>query len=61
MAWSSGNSDLFDAEEYEHERLKGPFAKSTALHLLIVGLLIGYAYAHNLFHGSEWGSNPPTS
>ena len=24
---------------------------------LIVGLLIGYGYMHNLFHGSEWGAN----
>jgi periplasmic protein TonB len=34
-----------------------PFAKSTLLHVLIVGGLIGYGYVHNMLHGSEWGSN----
>ncbi|HEY4045369.1 MAG TPA: TonB family protein [Acidobacteriaceae bacterium] len=57
MAWSSGNSDLWNAGEYEREGMGAPFAKSTALHLLIIGLFVGYAYMHNLFHGTEWGSN----
>ena len=34
-----------------------PFALSTFMHGLIVGLLIGYGYIHNMFHGSEWGAN----
>jgi protein TonB len=37
--------------------LTSPFFQSTLLHGLIVGLLIGYGYVHNFFHGSEWGSN----
>lgn len=59
MAWSADGSDTWDTEEYahEHDRMGAPMAKSTALHLLIIGLFVGYAYMHNLFHGSEWGSN----
>lgn len=34
-----------------------PFAKSTGLHLLVVGLLLGYGYVHNMLHGGEWGAN----
>lgn len=57
MAWSAGSAGLLKAEEFERERLGGPVAKSGLLHLLVVGSLLGYAYAHNLFHGGEWGTN----
>jgi periplasmic protein TonB len=58
MAWSGG-SELFDPFDDSRERLGTPFAKSILLHLLIAASIIGYAYVHNFFHGSEWGSNNP--
>jgi periplasmic protein TonB len=41
----------------EPDGLGSPFFQSTLVHGLVFGLLIGYGYIHNLFHGSEWGSN----
>ncbi len=32
-------------------------SSSPPSHGLVVGLLVGYGYMHNLFHGSEWGAN----
>src|SRR6202046_5865456 len=51
------------AETYSSEILDqpdgiaSPFFQSTLMHGLIVGVLIGYGYLHNMFHGSEWGAN----
>jgi protein TonB len=47
------SEDLLD----QPEGLASPFAQSFLLHGLIVGALIGYAYVHNMLHGSEWGAN----
>jgi protein TonB len=47
------SEDLLD----QPEGLGTPFAKSTGLHLLVVGALIGYGFVHNLLHGTEWGAN----
>ena len=47
------SSELLD----QPDGIGSPFALSTFMHALIVGLLIGYGYIHNLFHGSEWGAN----
>src|ERR1700729_922707 len=47
------SEDLLD----QPEGLASPFAQSFLLHGLIVGVLFGYAYLHNMFHGSEWGAN----
>lgn len=41
----------------EPDGIGSPFAKSTLLHVLVVGSLIGYGYLHNLHHGNEWGAN----
>jgi hypothetical protein len=49
----SYSSELLD----QPDGIGSPFALSTLMHGLIVGLLIGYGYIHNLFHGSEWGAN----
>jgi periplasmic protein TonB len=49
----SSEIDILD----QPDGIGSPFAKSTLLHVLIVGGLIGYGYVHNLLHGSEWGSN----
>ena len=57
MAWSTTGSDVLERREYGHAPLGAPFAKSTLLHLVLLGLFFGYAYVHNFFHGSEWGSN----
>ncbi len=57
MAWSSSSGDVLERREFGHAPLGAPFAKSTLLHLVILGLFFGYAYVHNFFHGSEWGSN----
>src|ERR1700755_1638607 len=45
------SSELLD----QPDGIGSPFALSTFMHALIVGLLIGYGYLHNLFHGSERG------
>jgi protein TonB len=45
--------DLID----QPDSIGTPFAKSTGLHLLVVGLLVGYGYVHNMLHGSDWGGN----
>src|ERR1700684_138293 len=42
---------------YHPDAIASPFFQSTLMHGLVVGLLIGYGYMHNLFHGSEWGAN----
>jgi periplasmic protein TonB len=55
MGWSG--SSLTERQEYAREPIRVPMAKSALLHVLAVLLLLGYAYAHHLFHGSEWGSN----
>jgi len=47
------SSELLD----QPDGIGSPFALSTLMHGLIVGLLIGYGYIHNMFHGSEWGAN----
>jgi protein TonB len=47
------SSELLD----QPDGIGSPFAMSTLMHGLIVGLLIGYGYIHNLFHQSEWGAN----
>src|ERR1700722_12717436 len=47
------SEDLLD----QPEGIASPFAQSFLLHGLIVGVLIGYAYVHNMIHGSEWGAN----
>jgi protein TonB len=47
------SEDLLD----QPEGLASPFAQSFLLHGLIVGVLFGYAYVHNMLHGSEWGAN----
>ncbi len=47
------SEDLLD----QPEGLGTPFAKSTGMHLLIVGLLVGYGYVHNMLHGSNWGGD----
>jgi protein TonB len=47
------SEDLLD----QPEGFGAPFAKSTGLHLLVVGALIGYGFVHNLLHGTEWGAN----
>jgi len=49
----SSEIDILD----QPDGIGSPFAKSTLLHVLIVGGLVGYGYVHNLLHGSEWGSN----
>jgi periplasmic protein TonB len=56
MVFSSSSGDVLEAD-YRPAPLGGPFAKSALLHLLVIALFLGYAYMHNLFHGSEWGSN----
>src|SRR5579862_6160470 len=63
MAWSSRSDEIANHQGLnqgfldEADGLGAPFAKSTLLHLLLAGLLIGYAYLHGFFRGSEWGSN----
>ena len=52
MAGFSSN-DLLD----QPDGIASPIFQSTLLHGLVVGLLVGYGYMHNLFHGSEWGAN----
>jgi protein TonB len=52
MKVSHGN-DLLD----QPDGMGSPFAKSTLMHVVIFGSLIGYGYLHNMFHGSEWGAN----
>jgi len=52
MAGFSSN-DILD----QPDGIASPFFQSTLMHGLVVGLLIGYGYMHNLFHGSEWGAN----
>jgi protein TonB len=47
------SEDLLD----QPDGIGTPFAKSTGLHLLVVGLLVGYGYVHNMLHGSDWGGN----
>jgi periplasmic protein TonB len=47
------SEDLLD----QPEGLASPFTQSFLLHALIVGVLFGYAYLHNMLHGSEWGAN----
>ena len=47
------SSEMLD----QPDGIGSPFALSTFMHALIVGLLIGYGYIHNLFHGNEWGAN----
>src|ERR1700755_3171251 len=49
----SYSSELLD----QPDGIGSPFALSTLMHGLIVGLLIAYGYIHNMFHGSEWGAN----
>jgi periplasmic protein TonB len=51
--FSSSSDDLLDRAD----GIGSPFAKSTVMHVLVFGLLIGYGYVHNLLHGSEWGAN----
>jgi periplasmic protein TonB len=46
-------SDILD----ERNGMGSQFAQSTFLHALVVGLILGYGYMHNLLHGSEWGAN----
>jgi periplasmic protein TonB len=50
---STYSSELID----QPDGIGSPFAQSFLLHALIVGLLIGYGYLHNMLHGSEWGAN----
>src|SRR6202453_2020602 len=47
------SNDILD----QPDGIASPFFQSTLMHGLVVGLLIGYGYMHNLFHGSEWGAN----
>src|ERR1700678_2906469 len=47
------SSEILD----QPDGIASPFVQSTLMHGLIVGLLIGYGYLHNMFHGSEWGAN----
>jgi protein TonB len=47
------SSEILD----QPDGIASPFFQSTLMHGLIVGLLIGYGYLHNMFHGSEWGAN----
>src|SRR5580692_2874367 len=47
------SEDLLD----QPEGIASPFAQSFLLHGLIIGALFGYAYVHNMLHGSEWGAN----
>ncbi len=49
----SSQLDVLD----EKEGIGSPIAQSTLLHALIVGLILGYGYMHNLLHGGEWGAN----
>jgi len=49
----SSQLDVLD----EKEGIGSPIAQSTLLHALIVGLILGYGYMHNLWHGGEWGAN----
>jgi len=53
MAGFSSHDDLLD----QPDGIGSPFAQSTLMHALVVGLLIGYGYIHNLFHTGEWGTN----
>jgi periplasmic protein TonB len=53
LGTSASSSDLMD----QPDGIGSPFAKSTILHVLLFGSLIGYGYLHNLLHGSEWGAN----
>src|SRR5271156_2449655 len=46
-------TDLLD----QPDGIGSPFAKSTLMHVIVFGSLIGYGFLHNLFHGSEWGAN----
>jgi protein TonB len=46
-------TDILD----EKNGMGSQFAQSTLLHALVVGLILGYGYMHNLLHGSEWGAN----
>src|SRR6202046_2135239 len=41
----------------EKDGLGSQIAQSTLLHGLVVGLILGYGYMHNMLHGSEWGAN----
>ena len=56
MAFSSSTGDVLEGE-FRPTPLGGPFAKSALLHVLVIASFLGYAYVHNFFHGSEWGSN----
>src|ERR1700723_4471261 len=49
----SSQLDVLD----EKEGIGSPIAQSTLLHGLVVGLILGYGYMHNMLHGSEWGAN----
>lgn len=43
--------------DLEREPFAAPMAKSFGLHLLIVGLAVGYAFLMGRIHGAEWGDN----
>jgi protein TonB len=47
------SEDLLD----QPDGLGSPLTQSFLLHGLIVAALFGYAYVHNMLHGSEWGAN----
>jgi protein TonB len=51
----SRSADLF---EYK-ESFGRPVAESMGLHLLLAVALAGSVWAHNHFHGSEWGQTAP--
>ncbi len=53
MPGSNVHHDSLD----QPDGIGSPFAKSTLLHAVLFGSLIGYGYLHNLLHGSEWGAN----
>lgn len=55
MEWA--DDSLSDQREPTQIPIRGSLAQSAMLHLAVAGLLLGYAYAHNLFHGNRWGSN----
>jgi protein TonB len=41
----------------EKDGLGSQIAQSTLLHGLVIGLILGYGYLHNMLHGSDWGAN----
>ena len=53
VGFSLSSEEILD----QPDGIGSPFAKSTFMHVLVFGLLIGYGYVHNLLHGSEWGAN----